>query len=66
MTRLGKRIFYRLASDETRQVIELLYNMFCGPQSGGGPGPCKAAKPEAETSAVQTLPPEAVAKAESA
>ena len=62
----GKRIFYRLASDETRQVIELLYNMFCGPHSGGGPGPCKAAKPEAGNSAVQTLPPEAVAKAESA
>ena len=62
----GKRIYYRLASDETRKVIELLYNMFCGPQSGGGQGPCKAARPEPQTSTAQTLAPEAVAKAESA
>lgn len=34
--REGKHIYYRLASDETRQVIELLYAMFCGPQAKPG------------------------------
>ncbi|WP_235830288.1 ArsR/SmtB family transcription factor [Algihabitans albus] len=29
----GKRIYYRLASDETRKVIELLYGMFCSPEA---------------------------------
>lgn len=29
----GKRIYYRLASDETRKMIELLYGMFCGPEA---------------------------------
>jgi DNA-binding transcriptional ArsR family regulator len=29
----GKHIYYSLASDETRGVIELLYSMFCAPQS---------------------------------
>jgi DNA-binding transcriptional ArsR family regulator len=29
--REGKHIYYRLASDETREVIGLLYSMFCNP-----------------------------------
>jgi DNA-binding transcriptional ArsR family regulator len=29
--RHGKMIYYRLASDEARQVIELLYQLFCSP-----------------------------------
>jgi ArsR family transcriptional regulator, virulence genes transcriptional regulator len=29
--RHGKMIYYRLASDEARQVIELLYELFCSP-----------------------------------
>ncbi len=29
----GKHIYYSLASDETRHVIELLYGMFCGPMA---------------------------------
>ncbi len=34
--REGKHIFYRLASDETREVIELLYGMFCAPEMERG------------------------------
>jgi len=29
----SKQIFYSLASDEAKQVIELLYDMFCGDES---------------------------------
>jgi DNA-binding transcriptional ArsR family regulator len=29
--RHGKMIYYRLASDEARQVIQLLYDLFCVP-----------------------------------
>jgi DNA-binding transcriptional ArsR family regulator len=29
--RHGKMIYYRLASDHARQVIELLYELFCAP-----------------------------------
>lgn len=28
----GKTIYYSLADDNTRQVISLLYQLFCGPQ----------------------------------
>lgn len=29
----SKQIFYNLASDEAKQVIELLYDMFCGEEA---------------------------------
>ncbi len=31
--RSGKTIFYALASDNARELISLLYRMFCGPKS---------------------------------
>lgn len=37
----GKTIYYSIASDEARQVIDLLYEMFCAP--GGGAAAHKAA-----------------------
>ena len=30
--RAGKTIYYRLASEEARRIMELLYEMFCGDQ----------------------------------
>jgi len=35
--RHGKMIYYRLASDEARQVIELLYQLFCSPGADAAP-----------------------------
>jgi DNA-binding transcriptional ArsR family regulator len=35
--RHGKMIYYRLASDEARQVIELLYQLFCAAGVRTGP-----------------------------
>ncbi|WP_270728080.1 ArsR/SmtB family transcription factor [Shimia sp. Alg240-R146] len=29
----GKTVYYTLADDNTSQVISLLYNLFCGPQT---------------------------------
>jgi DNA-binding transcriptional ArsR family regulator len=36
--RHGKMIYSRLASHEARQVIELLYELFCDPGARTGPG----------------------------
>ena len=35
--RVGKMIYYRLASNEARRAIELLYDLFCG--AGAAPQP---------------------------
>jgi len=43
----GKSIHYRLASDEARQVMMLLYELFCGP------GADKAAQAPAQTLEVE-------------
>lgn len=40
--REGKAIYYSLASDEARRVIDLLYDMYCAPESGNS-GRAKAA-----------------------
>lgn len=44
----GKAIYYSLASDEARQVIGLLYELFCPPQDGKGKGRPQFLKTAAE------------------
>jgi ArsR family transcriptional regulator, virulence genes transcriptional regulator len=41
--RAGKMIYYRLASSEARQVIELLYELFCAPGAAAEAGRVEAA-----------------------
>ena len=31
----GKTIYYSLASEEARQLMELMYQLFCGPRGKG-------------------------------
>ena len=40
--RAGKMIYYRLASSEARQVIELLYELFCAPGAAAEAGRIEA------------------------
>jgi DNA-binding transcriptional ArsR family regulator len=40
--RCGKMIFYRLASTDARQVIELLYELFCAPEAEVAPAAVRA------------------------
>jgi DNA-binding transcriptional ArsR family regulator len=41
--RHGKMIYYRLASDEARQVIQLLYDLFCGARTEPSVGALRSA-----------------------
>ncbi len=53
--RNGKAVYYRLASEEVEQVLELLYALFCSGVTGGGKPGTKTGARAADRDHVPTL-----------